>query len=102
MPENINMSAVAYREGDVWIVQGIDYDIVAHAHDVAALPFAFSRAVMENICITQDLGREPLQGVPPAPSKFQQLFDDATVGIVEIPATQPQAGRPVVSYRLAG
>jgi hypothetical protein len=73
----IHINAVAYQEGDAWIAQGIEYDIVAHALDKSALADAFGRAVMENIIITQHLGREPLEGVKPAPEHFKELFDSA-------------------------
>jgi hypothetical protein len=59
MRNAININAIAYREGDAWIAQGIEYDIVAQASDVISLPDAFTRAVMENICITEHLGRKP-------------------------------------------
>ena len=70
----MRINAVAYQEGDSWIAQGIEFDIVAHAGDILALPDAFSRAVLENIFITEHLGRKPLEGVGPAPRHFRELF----------------------------
>jgi hypothetical protein len=59
--QSIRMRAVAFQEGDAWVIQGIEYDIVAHAFDVKKLADAFSRAVTENIVITQHLGKKPLE-----------------------------------------
>lgn len=87
MSNRIHINAIAYREGDAWIAQGIEYDIVAFANDVLKLPNAFSRAVLENICITEHLGRQPLEGVKPAPSRFQVMFDAAEV---EFRETKPR------------
>jgi hypothetical protein len=75
--ESITIRAVAFEEGGVWVVQGIEYDICAHAKDPAGVPNAFQRALAENICITQHLGRKPLQGIKRAPAHFEEMFDRA-------------------------
>ncbi len=77
MSENVTINAVAFKEGDTWVVQGIEFDIAAHANDVNELPGAFTRAVVENICIAQHLGLEPLKSIKPAPDKFKSMFDRA-------------------------
>jgi hypothetical protein len=86
--ETITIRAVAFKEGGVWVVQGIEYDICAHAKDPAGVPNAFQRAVAENICITQHLGRKPLQGIKPAPEHFREMFEraEARVSAVRKPA----------------
>lgn len=81
MVEKVQINAVAYEEGGAWIAQGIEYDIVAYSQDVLKLPDAFARAVVENMCITQHLGRKPLEGVKPAPARFRDMFDTATVEV---------------------
>ena len=97
MVDKIHINAVAYEEDGAWVAQGIEYDIVAHAPDVLRLPDAFSRAVMENICITTHLGKTPLQGVKPAPGRFLELFEAATV---EVRPTKQRADADV-SVRVA-
>lgn len=92
--DKIQINAVAYREGDAWIAQGIEYDIVAHALDVLELPDAFTKAVVENICITRHLGREPLAGIKPAPKRFRSLFKNA--GIEVRPTKQSDAAEVAV------
>jgi hypothetical protein len=78
MTHEININAIAYEEGGAWVIQGIEYDIVASAADFRSLPKAFMRAVMDNACITEYLGRKPLEGIEPAPAHFRELFDQAT------------------------
>ncbi|MCA3563255.1 MAG: hypothetical protein IOC90_15030 [Methylocystis sp.] len=95
--ENIQVNAVAYEEGDTWIAQGIEYDIVASADDVRNLPDAFARAVIENICITEHLGRRPLQGIKPAPERFRDMYENAAF---EMRPLRQHAG-PDVALRLA-
>jgi hypothetical protein len=74
---HFRINAIAFKEGDAWVIQGIEYDIVAHAYDVTKLPQAFMRAVVENMIITQHLGRAPFQGIKPAPERFRSMFEDA-------------------------
>lgn len=76
-PNNFLITAVAFKEGDAWVVQGIEYDIVAHAYDVTKLPHAFMRAVVENMVITEHLGRKPFEGIKPAPERFRSMYEQA-------------------------
>ena len=77
----IKINAVAYQEGHVWVVQGIEFDICAHSNDAAGVPAAFLRALAENAAISQHLGREPLQGIRPAPDRFRTLFEEAVTQV---------------------
>jgi hypothetical protein len=92
------INAVAFKEGDAWVVQGIEYDIVAHSYDVTKLPHAFTRAVIENITITEHLGRKALEGIKPAPKHFQEMYEQAET---EMRTTRPIDHAPSVSVRLA-
>lgn len=76
--------AVAYKEGDAWVVQGIEYDIAAHAWDPADLPSAFLRAVIDNVLITESLGRAPLEGIKRAPIRFEEMFNAAKAQVRSI------------------
>ena len=82
--QEINISAIAFQEGDVWVVQGIEYDIVTHASNPAEIPDALMKALVENVCITQQLGREPLAGIKPAPQRFKDMFDIAVAQVRSI------------------
>ena len=75
--DTITISAVAFEEAGVWVVQGIEYDICTHAKDAPAFRPAFIRAIAENASITRQLGRNPLQGIKPAPARFKTMFDEA-------------------------
>lgn len=85
--KRIQVNAVAFKEGDAWVAQGVEYDIVAHAHEFVDLHDAFTRAVLENICITEHLGRKPLAGIDAAPQRFHEMFDEARV---ELTPTRPK------------
>lgn len=98
MPKEIHLSAVAFREGDVWVVQGIEYDITAHADDVSKLPYAFMRAVIENAHIGQHLGREPLAGIKPAPARFRRMFDEAVTEVRAVKEPERPADLPIAGW----
>ena len=73
----LKVRAVVFEDGGVWVAQGVDYDIAAFAPTLGALPKAFTRAVGANLCANADLGREGLDGIPPAPKRFAALFKGA-------------------------
>lgn len=77
----IAICAVAFEEDGVWVVQGVEYDICTHAKDAAGVPAAFMRAIAENACIAQHLGRGALEGVRPAPARFKTMFDEAVTQV---------------------
>ena len=95
--QQVHINAIAFKEGDAWVVQGIEYDIVAHAYDVAKLPDAFTRAVLENIVITEHLGRRALEGIKPAPDRFREMYEHAET---EMRSIRVKSG-PSVAVRLA-
>ena len=59
----IDIRARHSLQGGRNVGEGIEYDIVAHAPDLDGLPNAFTRAVLENACITEHLGRAPMEGI---------------------------------------
>jgi hypothetical protein len=98
------ISAIAFKEGDAWVVQGIEYDIVAHAYDVQSASRAFMRAVVENLIITVHLGRAPFQGIKPAPEHFRSMYEDAGFEMRPLKwfdIALPTAPMPDVAVRLA-
>lgn len=97
----INISAVVWREGDTWVAQGVEYDIVAHATDVLKLPQAFADAVVENACITMHLGRQPLEGIDEAPQRFRRMFDEASgTALSLVPSIARDASMPTPAIDL--
>jgi len=73
----ISISAIAFQEGELWVVQGIEFDICARASTPAEVPAAFMRAVVENALVNRHLGRTGLNGIKAAPDRFKEMFDNA-------------------------
>jgi hypothetical protein len=104
MSTELYVRAIAFQEGGTWVAQGIDYDIVAHAASLTALPTAFTRAVLENACVTTRLGREPMEGIRPAPEHYRLMFEEAAIEVRLIKDETPIGHRlpmPRVDVRLA-
>jgi hypothetical protein len=95
--EKIHIRVVAYQVGDLWIAQGVEYDIMARAKSLTTLPKAFNRALMSNLCVNDELGREGLDGIPPAPDHFREVFEGATLDVI----TRDPAVRPGLDIRVA-
>ncbi|HXQ12157.1 MAG TPA: hypothetical protein VN805_14270 [Caulobacteraceae bacterium] len=73
------LRAVAFKEGDVWVIHGIEYDLVAQTKSLIHAPVAFLETVINTILINQRQGRKALENIKPAPLKYQAMFDQAEV-----------------------
>lgn len=101
MSDEIRISAVAFKEGDAWVIQGIEYDIAAYADTMSALNNAFSRAVIENCVITERLGRQPLEGIKPAPEHFRTMFEHAEIELRNVRDLEEMSpSKPSISVRV--
>ena len=108
MGNMISVRAIAFQQGGEkgpWLAQGLEYDIVVHAERLEAIPNAFMRAVLENIIITEHLGREPLEGIKAAPAHFHAMFESADMEMKSLKrfsaSFQEQTVLPDISVRVA-
>lgn len=88
MTNETQIRAIAFREGDAWVIQGLEYDITTHVDDPARAPMAFMRAVVENACICKELGRDFLAGIKPAPRHYFEMFDRARATLASVELDQ--------------
>jgi hypothetical protein len=96
------LHAIAFQDGDVWIIQGIEYDIIARATTPADLPDAFMKAVAHNCFITQHEHGEPFKGIAAAPAKFRQMFEKAKAKLEAVaPTVEAPKAIKSVDIRLA-
>ncbi|MES1197370.1 MAG: hypothetical protein ABUL55_01985 [Pseudomonadota bacterium] len=96
------INAIAFQQGDVWIIQGVELDIVARATNVADAPQAFLRAILQNAIISEELGKRPLEGIKPAPERFRRMFEEAKTALSPVDeATLPSLPIDRVKIRLA-
>ncbi len=90
MPKKIEVHVVFFQEEGTWVAQCVEYDIAAFASTLAALPRAFERAVAANVCANADMHRDPLTGIPKAPSRYRDMFEQAVWG--------PRGHRPPIHF----
>ena len=84
MKDDQVINVIAYQEGDVWIAQGIEFDIVARANSPDAVPAAFSKAFAKTAAISHQLYGAPFTGVGRAPARFKGMFDNAQAQLVPV------------------
>lgn len=92
--QTIEIRVVAFKEGGIYIAQGLDYDICAQASTLSDLPEKFAISVAANIAIALDLGKEPLKGINRAPQQFWDMFDAAQLTL-EHPLSAINATTPL-------
>jgi hypothetical protein len=86
----IEINVLLYPEGNVWVAQGLEFDITAEAASLPDVATRFATKVASEIAICLDLGREPLASIGPAPEHFWKLFRGARVSVS---LDQPEAVR---------
>ena len=96
----LKMRAVAFEDGGLWVAQCIDHDIAAFAPSLPELPKALMRAVGANLCANADLGREGLEGIPPAPKRFAALFKRADYSLSPTGPLGAERGLPDADLRI--
>lgn len=88
---SLTVNVVAFRDGDLWVAQCIDFDIAARSDTLPKAMKAFQRAFVANLVANRELGRTELEGVPPAPQRFREMFESAKSVDVSLPAVRPLA-----------
>lgn len=75
--DTIELNVVIFEDGDLWVAQGIEFDIAARADKPSNLPRAFERALVANLATAHTLGHVALTGIPAAPQRYRELFEQA-------------------------
>jgi hypothetical protein len=88
--EMLTVNVLAFRESDFWVAQCLEYDISARSDTLAKAMTALRRAFAANLAANRELGRKALEGIPPAPLRFRQMFESA-----ESVQEKVAVGRPV-------
>jgi hypothetical protein len=89
----IDISVVAFKGERNWVAQCVEYDIAAFAESPSELHDALSSALVANLCINEHLGRRGLDGIPPAPAKFREMFETSRARLSPV-----SNGRPLPEF----
>jgi hypothetical protein len=100
MIKEVQITAVAYQEGDSWSAQCLEFDIAAQAARLTDLFIELQRIIAAHISVCMELGREPFAGLDPAPQHFWKLYEDAkmTVNTDRMPFRLAQPSSVLPSY----
>jgi hypothetical protein len=93
--------AVAFKEGDLWIVHGVEYDLVAQTKELLDVPVAFLQTVTNTILINRRMGRKGLEAIKAAPAKYLEMFESAEMELTPrgpLPV-RDEVQRPDISLR---
>ena len=64
------LRAVLFEEGGSWSAQCLEYDIAAQAKTLLDLHDEIARVLAAHIAASVQMGREPFEGIQPAPKRF--------------------------------
>ena len=63
------------RHGDQWHAQGLDFALSAQAPSEKQAIRSFLRIVRARLKLDRERGRKPLEGLPPAPERYFEVWD---------------------------
>jgi hypothetical protein len=88
------VSLLLLREGEIWVAQGLEYDIVAQGKSLKEAIKAFERTCVGQIAIDVKHGNRPLEGIEQAPAEIWEMFDGAHKLDERKPFRLPRKGIP--------
>ena len=96
---SVDVHAVAFREGDWWSAQCLEYDIAVQAKSVADLQGEIERVLTAYVVRARKEKRSPFEGLPPAPEKYREMYKRARA-VESSPAAQSDipGHQPIVPH----
>ncbi len=73
----IKIRVLFFKDGQNWVAQGLEYDMVAQGRTIKETQNMFERVFVGNIIINIENGIEPLSQFKPAPKYFFNMFERA-------------------------
>lgn len=70
----VRIRGVIFREGDQYVVQGLEYDVCAFGKALEIAQKRFERSVLSTAIICLEQGKECMADIPPAPKKYWDMF----------------------------
>jgi len=79
MKNKFAIKVLIFREEGYWIAQCLEYDILSQATTLKEVIQKLRMNILANAIICKHFGREPLQGLKPAPRKFWDMYKKADI-----------------------
>ena len=101
--DQLRIRTVVFKDGDWWIIQGLEYDFATATRRLEDVPGEIRRWLTVLFAASQALGVQPFQGYPSAPRRFWKMFEQAEPWelLPEIDFPQDLGSAPRVDTRLA-
>lgn len=90
--ENQTINVLIERDGDLWVAECIEHDIVTQAESLDDLRVEIPRILTAHIAACEELGMKPFE-IPAAPADTRDRFDRARIRGCE-PAFTGMLGDP--------
>ncbi len=75
--KTITTRVLLFKENDWWVAQCLEFDLTTQAKTIQDLRHALDHMLKGHILVSQKLGLEPFENVPPAPERYQEAFKKA-------------------------
>lgn len=74
MNDSAKINLLVFRDGPLWVAQGVEYDLVACANTLDELEYETHRVVALHCFAALEFGEEPFASLPPAPEEVREAF----------------------------
>ncbi len=93
--EELEIRAIIYREGDVYVGQCLEYDIAAQAADLELLLDKLELTVEAEFATCEERGGEPRECISPAPNYYHDLWERRSLLLKQVRVTAPEGRKPL-------
>lgn len=73
--EHVNLHAVVFKSGDLWVGQCLEYDIAGQAKTPQDVSYQLERSIVAHVVIAGTEGMAPFENVPPAPDRYWKMYE---------------------------
>lgn len=93
---HLEIRAILFQEIGWWVAQCLEYDIAVQARTKEALLHELERILIGYILVGQKKGRLPFQGMPPAPRRYWEMYEQAKPLEMDLPPFSAMAALPEI------
>jgi hypothetical protein len=93
--------AVAFREGEWWVAQCLEYDLATQARRLEDLPQELRRLLAVQVAASLECGVEPFYGFSPAPRRFWEMYERSKSRVEPVLSEAAAPAAPDVETRIA-
>jgi hypothetical protein len=91
---SLSVRVLFSREGEAWVAQCLEHDIASQGRTVQEAEETFGRTFLGQIMLDLHRGKEPLQGIGPAPRMYWRKFKEGIGLKVEPTIALPKSLSP--------